>query len=323
MLPQASSELMSVLLSAPEVEHFLDQLASIAARTLATTPTGATPTAEAASESAARPAEGGVVDGSSSASGPPAGRPTSPTTDLTADLTTDLTTDLAAHLAQQLGVDLSARDTSEVGGGSGWVSCGITLRREGQQLTVASSDQVAAAVDEVQYAHESGPCLQALDTGRVINAPDLTVEDRWPAYTARALTYGVASSLSLPLVVEGQVLGAMNLYAGRAHAFDAAARRATAAGLAAQAAATLTVVLRQAHQVDLTKSLQATLVSRSVIDQAIGVLMGQQRCSAEEAFALLRAASQHRNRKLRDVAADLVASISGHSPQPGRYTPPS
>lgn len=54
--------------------------------------------------------------------------------------------------------------------------------------------------------------------------------------------------------------------------------------------------------------------SRAVIDQAIGVIMGQQRCTAEEAFELLRTASQHRNTKLRDLCTDLITSITNRPP---------
>ena len=60
------------------------------------------------------------------------------------------------------------------------------------------------------------------------------------------------------------------------------------------------------------------MVSSSIIDQAIGILMGQQRCNATTAFDLLRQASQHRNRKLRDIAADIIANVSGQPPQPRR-----
>jgi AmiR/NasT family two-component response regulator len=55
-----------------------------------------------------------------------------------------------------------------------------------------------------------------------------------------------------------------------------------------------------------------------VIDQALGILMAQQRCSADEAFALLRTHSQNNNRKLRDVAADLITRVTGQPPVLGR-----
>ena len=61
------------------------------------------------------------------------------------------------------------------------------------------------------------------------------------------------------------------------------------------------------------------MASRTIIDQAIGILMGQQRCNAAQAFAILRTASQTRNRKLRDIAADIVTSVGGPLSPPARF----
>lgn len=69
--------------------------------------------------------------------------------------------------------------------------------------------------------------------------------------------------------------------------------------------------------VELARSvsqLEHALRSRSVIDQAIGVLMAQEKCTAEAAFDLLRRHSQNSNRKLRDVAADVITRLTGHPP---------
>src|SRR5690242_4189156 len=78
-------------------------------------------------------------------------------------------------------------------------SCGITVRRDGQPLTVASSDGRAEALDESQYATAEGPCLHTLRTGQPVAIPDMSTELRWPAYMARARELGLRRSLSLPL----------------------------------------------------------------------------------------------------------------------------
>jgi AmiR/NasT family two-component response regulator len=71
----------------------------------------------------------------------------------------------------------------------------------------------------------------------------------------------------------------------------------------------------------MSENLQHALASRAVIDQALGIIMGQNRCTADEAFDILRATSQNRNVKLRDVAAAMVAAVSGHPPVSGaRFT---
>ncbi|MGH8891431.1 MAG: GAF and ANTAR domain-containing protein [Acidothermaceae bacterium] len=201
--------------------------------------------------------------------------------------------------------------------------CGITLQRGSHPITVAHSDPRAAAVDETQYEQAEGPCLQALSTGELVEVCDLATESRWPRYTARALSeQGVRSSLSLPLVVDGVSTGALNLYCLTANAFGAA-DGARAQAFTQHAAAALTVVLREARHAQLDDDLRQALASRAVIDQAIGVLMAQQRCDPDTAFGLLRAASQHRNRKLREIAIDLVAGVSGVPPQPGPFREPN
>ena len=202
-------------------------------------------------------------------------------------------------------------------------SCGITMRRGQQPLTVTSSDQLAAAVDEVQYGQGVGPCLEAMATGTVVMVTDTATETRWRGFPGHARAHGVRSSLSLPLTAAGRSVGALNLYATRAHGFDDPADIAHLLALAGRADAVLGVAMRQAEQAILTRQLRAAMDSRSVIDQALGILMGQQRCAAAEAFQLLRAASSHRNRKLRDLAVDIVAGVSGEPPVPGRFDDPT
>jgi AmiR/NasT family two-component response regulator len=72
--------------------------------------------------------------------------------------------------------------------------------------------------------------------------------------------------------------------------------------------------MRFAKQAEVSEQLEQALSSRTVIDQAIGVIMGQQRCDAETAFALLRTHSQNNNLKLRDVAGDLITRLTGQAP---------
>ena len=106
----------------------------------------------------------------------------------------------------------------------------------------------------------------------------------------------------MPLAANGTPVGAFNLYARQPHFFGEAETRLAA-------------------QVVLTEQLQASLASRSVIDQAIGIIMAEQRCTPADAFAILRSASQNRNIKLRRVAEDIVRTVSGQPPQPPPFNP--
>jgi GAF domain-containing protein len=195
----------------------------------------------------------------------------------------------------------------------GDISCGITLRRNRHATTVASSDRRASQVDEIQYEHDQGPCLTTLDTGEPILIEDLADDDRWDAYQMPALAHGVRSSLSLPLFSGSGVIGALNIYATRPHAFGQR-ERPTAERFADEASRALTLAVRMAERTEMSEHLQKALASRAVIDQALGVIMGQNRCTVDEAFEILRNISQHRNVKLREVAAEIITAVSGQPP---------
>jgi GAF domain-containing protein len=193
---------------------------------------------------------------------------------------------------------------------AGHGSCAITVRLDDKTRTVASSDGLAAQGDEIQYAQDEGPCLEAMRTGALVDAPDLATDDRWGSYRSYALAQGIRSMLSTPLGVDGQTFGALNLYSTKADAFDAAAR-AQAERWAQQASGAVGVALRLAERTRHGQQLAEALSSRSIIDQAIGILMAQQRCSSRAAFEILRSASQGRNVKLRTIAADIVHAVGG------------
>lgn len=202
-------------------------------------------------------------------------------------------------------------------------SCGITVRYDANLLTVGSSDARAEDLDETQYRTGGGPCLQALDTNRIVEIPDLRTERRWPAYLPHALQAGVRCSISLPLTVgpdtsstntsspetsSARTLGAMNVYGFDEAQLFAEGERHALTIFAAQAAGTLQLARRMVRDNQLLGQLEEALDSRSVIDQALGIIMGRQRCTATAAFDLLRRESQNNQRRIRDIAADLVTT---------------
>ncbi|SHN84122.1 GAF domain-containing protein [Geodermatophilus obscurus] len=187
-------------------------------------------------------------------------------------------------------------------------ACGLTLSRDAAGVTVASSGPLAQRADERQYEVDTGPCLEAMRTGTVVRVTDMATEERWTPYPARAAELGVRSSLSLPLVVEGRSSGALNLYATEPGVFTAA-DEAAAARWAEQITGALTVALRLADSIERADALVGGLDTRATIGRAVGLLMAQERCTADQAFDLLRIASQRRNVKLRDVAAGVVSAF--------------
>ncbi|MFW3169608.1 GAF and ANTAR domain-containing protein [Geodermatophilus sp. CPCC 206100] len=198
-------------------------------------------------------------------------------------------------------------------------ACGLTLARSSGAVTVSATGPLAQRADEHQYEVDDGPCLEALRAGVVVRVEDMAAEQRWGRFPELAVGLGVRSSLSLPLVVEDRPQGALNLYSTEPRAF-AADDETTAARWAEHASGALAVALRIADGDDRADQLLGGLDTRTTIGQAVGLLMSQERCTAEQAFDLLRLASQRRNVKLRDVAATLVAAFEAGLPErPARW----
>ena len=186
---------------------------------------------------------------------------------------------------------------------------GVTLFDESEPRTRAATGGLAYEVDHHQYDIGEGPCLQSVADGELIEIEDMATEARWPRFGRHAAERGIHSSLSFPLKVRGQVLGALNLYAPRAHAFTPQDKE-TGAMFAAQAAVALANAQTYAASVAMAAQLREALDSRAVIDQAMGILMGRNGYNQQRAFDDLRASSQRANRKLRDVAQELVSTAA-------------
>jgi GAF domain-containing protein len=125
---------------------------------------------------------------------------------------------------------------------------------------------------------------------------------------------GVRSSLSVPLPYQGTSVGALNIYSGEAEAF--ASPESLEAGLEVAQTIAVAVVNADAHAQlsEQTRNMRLAMDSRAVIEQAKGVLMAQRHVDSDQAFEILREASQRYNRKLRDIALGIVASTQDAQP---------
>jgi GAF domain-containing protein len=185
----------------------------------------------------------------------------------------------------------------------------ITLVRDEKAFTAAFSGQMALAADELQYEHGYGPCMDAGRGGVVLRVDDMQTEERWPDYVAHVRSQTpVRSSLSVPLPYQGASIGALNVYSSQPAAF--ASPESLGAGLDAAEVIAVAVANADAHWRlgEQARNMRLAMDSRAVIEQAKGVLMAQRRVNAEQAFEILREASQRYNRKLRDIAAGIVES---------------
>ncbi|MGC1210913.1 MAG: GAF and ANTAR domain-containing protein [Micromonospora sp.] len=186
----------------------------------------------------------------------------------------------------------------------GTAEVSATLIRGAEAYTAAYTGDLALKLDEWQYEQGRGPCLDAATTGTAMLVPDMTAESRWPEWAARAHAAGAASSLSIGLPIQEAMVGALNVYGRTPRAFDTVLDLAQT--LAGHAAVALANVHLYESTATLAQQMQAAMQSRAVIEQAKGIIMGQRRCTADEAFAILARVSQDSNRKLREVAESLV-----------------
>jgi transcriptional regulator with GAF, ATPase, and Fis domain len=181
------------------------------------------------------------------------------------------------------------------------------LGDDGRPTTAVYTDPESPAIDDGQYREGKGPCLDAWRNNEVISVPRVQdVADTYPAFSAACQQHGVHSTLSLPMRAGDVAVGALNLYARLPEGFgedDASMGR----DLGAAGAAVLVNVSAYWTAFELGAQMQQAMESRAVIEQAKGILMaGNRNLTADEAFKLLRMASQREHVKLRDVAKRVV-----------------
>ncbi len=191
---------------------------------------------------------------------------------------------------------------------------GLFIVDGGAVTTPVLTDSTVVEVDAMQNRDGEGPCLDAIHHRLIVYADDLDADLRWPQFSHQAVDAGIRSVLSIPLGPNAQV-GALNLYARYPAAFGVV-DRAKATILASLASLALSVAHSHEDEERRAVNLNAALTTRETIGEALGILMERERITADQAFDILRRASQHLNVKLRDVAQNLVDT--GERPDTGQ-----
>lgn len=187
---------------------------------------------------------------------------------------------------------------------------GLTVRREnGAPETVAGDDELPARIDLLQHRLRQGPFVDATaGAGDVVVTHDLRDDRRWPEFAPRCLSVtGIRSILSVRVPLTGPDRAALSFYATSASAFDDL--DVGVASIFPPFAAM--AVHHQLHEREVAQ-LGAALDSSRQIGAAVGILMAQHRVTSADAFGLLTETSQHLNRKLREIAAEVA--LTGELP---------
>lgn len=189
------------------------------------------------------------------------------------------------------------------------IECGVTLQRRKRSMTVAGSSPRAVMLDRIEHAIGDGPCIAALRTKSVVLLADVDTDPRWPDYQRELAAQGCYSTLGVPLEIGEDASAALNFFASTKGVFTEEIIK-EAAGFADLAGRSLRLAVRIGTAQSRAEDLQSAMESRTSIDLACGVVMAQNRCSQEEAMAILTKVSSNRNQKLRDVAADVLRNLT-------------
>lgn len=185
-----------------------------------------------------------------------------------------------------------------VGGHSS--AAGITLVHARHRVeTAAATSEVVRRGDELQYQMHEGPCLDAAWVEQQVVTGDLAHDGRWPRWGPRvADELGVRSMVCTQLFTNEDQLGALNIYSTEPDAFDDEAQE-IARLLGAHAA----VAVAAAQQV---QTLQVAVDHRTTIGIALGIIMASHDLDQDAAFLVLRRLSSELNRKIYDLAQEVI-----------------
>lgn len=178
----------------------------------------------------------------------------------------------------------------------------VSLTMTGQQgfVTLGATLVIAEQADQLQYELSQGPCVDAATDWDWVRSGDVLADVRWPAWGPKAAALGVSSMLAIRLTGMGDTMGAINMYSAEVGRFT----EPETVDLALLYAVHAATALKSARLVD---GLRTALDSRHIIGAAQGILMSSYGLSLDRSFEVLRRYSNDLNRKVRDVAEEIVA----------------
>lgn len=217
---------------------------------------------------------------------------------------------LRAHSSERQLIDVLQHvlgATRELFSASG---AGLMLVDESSALcSVAATDEAGRLLEARQEQVGHGPCVDALVLDQITATPDLGADERWPQLGPELPNAGVRAVLGVPVRLNGVAVGSLNVYRREPHSWDKSEISALSSYGSLIEGVLLTAL--HAHQRNqLAEQLQHALDNRVVIDRAVGVLMARERVDPVTAFNRLRTRARSAERKIVDVAEELLSSIA-------------
>jgi GAF domain-containing protein len=178
--------------------------------------------------------------------------------------------------------------------------------------SVAASDDRFTHLEELQIHHQEGPCIDAFDIKELVSAEDLADDRRWPKFSDAAVARKVRAVLASPLPYNQDAVGVVAVLSEQRRPWSAEGELALLA-FTDLAALLIASMMQSEQQSEMAVQLQGALNSRQVIEQAKGVLVGQQGIPARAAYEQLRSRARNERRKLSVVCAEVVAKAAHSS----------
>ena len=179
------------------------------------------------------------------------------------------------------------------------------LSQAGELVSVAASSDLSERVEQLQFSLGEGPCLEAYASRSPLLIADLESDAgaRWPAYVPAAHEYGVCAVFAFPLQVGVARLGALDVYRDEVGSLSHWALLRSLA----YAEAALETLLDGDHGPDEASTLLRGGDNQFEVYQAQGMVMVQLGVPADQAMARIRAYAYRQDRRIGEVAADIVA----------------
>jgi hypothetical protein len=193
------------------------------------------------------------------------------------------------------------------------VDVAVTVHRADRVPCTASSGPAAAACVETELASHDGPSVASVEAGHRVVVVDVATERRWPEWRAAAAAAGYRTAAVVTRTVREDCAVTFTVLSTLDESWDADALVRTELYVQ-EVARALGICLLWTDRAEVAVDLRSALAGRAVIDQAVGVIMAENRCSAEDARAVLDSASRGRDVDPRDVAAALIESVTGVAP---------
>ena len=178
--------------------------------------------------------------------------------------------------------------------------------QRGRLRVMASSSERAHLLELFEVESDAGPCVACFDSGQPVSDADLRLVDpRWADFSQRAGEAGFSAVHALPMRLREDIIGVLNLFSVQSGELTAAD---TYLGQALANITTIGLLQQRAihHREVVAEQLQGALNSRVAIEQAKGVLFERLNVDMHSGFELLRTYSRRTNRRLTDVARDVI-----------------